>query len=152
MQSTKVQERDSTRRLSVGAELQPGGGADVRVWAPTCTRVDLAIPGTDRTLAMEREASGHFHVFDPEARPGGRYWFRLDGDRFRADPASRFQPDGPHEPSAYVDPHAFRWSDTGWTGVGSTGHVLYEFHIGTFTQVFIPILSGLLLCLCQLRF
>ena len=53
---------------------------------------------------MSREADAHFHAFDEHARAGGRYWFRLDGDRLRPDPASRHQPDGPHEPSAYVDP------------------------------------------------
>ena len=46
---------------------------------------------------MTREDSGHFTVVDPGARAGGRYWFRLDGDRLRPDPASRWQPDGPHE-------------------------------------------------------
>src|SRR5687767_1184270 len=98
---------EGARRLTVGAELQPGGGAHVRVWAPACRRVDLVIPDTSRMLPMEPEPDGHFRVFDDQARAGGRYWFRLDGDsaqpgtgdRLRPDPASRFQPGGPHEPS-----------------------------------------------------
>jgi maltooligosyltrehalose trehalohydrolase len=122
---------DVARRLTVGAELQPRGGADVRVWAPACRRVDL-IAGP-RALAMEREPDGHFRVFDEAARAGERYSFRLDGDRLRPDPASRHQPDGPHEPSAYVDPHAFRWTDHPRTGLRSTGQVVYEIHVGTFT-------------------
>src|SRR6266571_8852640 len=95
---------DVARRLTVGAELQPGGGAHVRVWAPACRRMALVIPDTTRELQMEREPDGHFRVFDADARAGGRYCFRLDGDRLRPDPASRHQPGGPHEPSAYVDP------------------------------------------------
>lgn len=125
---------DVARRLTVGAELQPGGGAHVRVWAPACGRLDLVIPDTTRVLPMEREPDGHFRVFDDEARAGGRYWFRLDGERLRPDPVSRHQPDGPHEPSAYVDPRAFPWTDRGRKGLGRIGQVVYELHVGTFTR------------------
>ena len=134
--------KETVRRLSVGAELLPEGGADVRVWAPACERVDLIQVDTNTALAMDREPDGYFHVVDPDARAGGRYWFRLDGssatpgpeDRLRADPASRHQPDGPHQPSVYVDPRAFHWTDGDWRGVGRGGHVLYELHVGTFTR------------------
>jgi maltooligosyltrehalose trehalohydrolase len=122
------------RKLTIGAELQAGGGAHVRLWAPACTSVDLVVPGVkDRVLPMEREADGHFNVFDPDARAGGRYWFRLDGERLRPDPASRWQPEGPHQPSAYVDPSAFRWTDASRKGLTPIGQVIYELHIGTFT-------------------
>ena len=128
---------DVVRRLTVGAELQQGGGAHVRVWGPLCKRIDLVTPAAggapERTLPMDREADGHFSVFDPGARAGGRYWFRLDGERLRADPASRSQPDGPHEASAYVDPAAFRWTDRTRKGLTPIGQVVYELHIGTFT-------------------
>jgi maltooligosyltrehalose trehalohydrolase len=128
-----------TRRLTVGAELQPGGGAHLRVWAPACRRVELVIPGTApdtivRSLQMDREHDGHFSIFDPDARAGGRYWFRLDGERLRPDPASRAQPDGPHGPSQYVDPSAYAWHDARWRGVERDGHVIYEMHVGTFTR------------------
>ncbi len=122
------------RRLTVGAEMQPGGGADVRVWAPACRSVELVSPDTPRVLPMAREPDGHFRVFDNQARAGGRYWFRLDGDRLRPDPASRYQPGGPHEPSAYVDPSAFPWTDGGRGGLRPVGQVVYEIHVGTFTR------------------
>jgi maltooligosyltrehalose trehalohydrolase len=124
--------------------LQTDGGAHVRVWAPACRRVDLVIPadhGETRLLPMDREGDGHFSVTDPGARAGGRYWFRLDGpsaplgagDRLRPDPASRWQPDGPHQPSAYVDPVSFTWSDHARKGLTPVGQVIYEMHVGTFT-------------------
>jgi maltooligosyltrehalose trehalohydrolase len=127
---------DVVRRLTVGAELQRGGGAHVRVWAPACQTLDLVIPGqgdADRILAMDRERDGHFSVFDANARAGGRYWLRLDGERLRPDPASRHQPEGPHRPSAYVDPTSFEWRDRDRQGLQPLGLVIYEMHIGTFT-------------------
>ena len=33
------------------------------------------------------------------------------------DPASRFQPEGPHGPSQVVDPAAFAWTDHDWQGI-----------------------------------
>jgi maltooligosyltrehalose trehalohydrolase len=133
-----MDETDVARRLTVGAELQPNGGAQVRVWAPACRSVDLVIPpnirdGTPRVIPMTREADGHFQGFDESAREGGRYWFRLDGDRLRPDPASRHQPEGPHAPSAYVDPRAFQWTDHARKGLQPVGQVVYEMHLGTFT-------------------
>ncbi len=123
------------RRLSVGAELQPDGGAHVRVWAPACRTVDVVCgSGPDaRIVPMEREASGHFAALDANARAGQTYAFRLDGERLRPDPASRAQPDGPHGPSQYIDPDAFQWTDADWRGVQRDGHVIYELHTGTFT-------------------
>ncbi|MEO6238751.1 MAG: malto-oligosyltrehalose trehalohydrolase [Vicinamibacterales bacterium] len=125
--------------MSVGAELQVGGGADVRVWAPACSRADIVIPpaagdGEPRLILMTAEANGYFHAVDEHARIGGRYWFRLDGERLRPDPASRHQPDGPHAASAYVDPGAFHWTDDRSTGLQPIGQVVYELHVGTFTD------------------
>ena len=48
---------------------------------------------------------------------GARYRYRLDGgtDTY-PDPASRFQPEGPHGPSEVVDPAAFPWTDGALAG------------------------------------
>jgi maltooligosyltrehalose trehalohydrolase len=66
---------------------------------------------------------------------GLRYGFRLDGnDQLWPDPASRWQPDGPLGLSQLVDPLAYRWEDEAWPGIKPEGQVIYEMHIGTFTQ------------------
>jgi maltooligosyltrehalose trehalohydrolase len=68
-----------------------------------------------------------------QAKPGARYRFRLDGKDAFPDPASRWQPEGPHGPSEIVAPDEYAWTDADWRGVGAEGQVLYEMHIGTFT-------------------
>ena len=71
----------------------------------------------------------------PRAPSRARYRYRLDDDpNTYPDPASRFQPDGPHGPSEIVDPKTFRWTDSDWPGVSLVGQVIYELHVGTFTR------------------
>src|SRR5207253_1745508 len=120
------------RRLPVGAEPQPHGGVHFRVWAPVRQGVDVVADGKSFSLAAE--GGGYFSGTWSEARTGLRYRFRFgEGDAF-PDPASRFQPDGPHGPSQVVDASSFGWTDAGWRGASLPGQVLYEMHVGTFTQ------------------
>jgi maltooligosyltrehalose trehalohydrolase len=122
----------TSRRLSAGVELQNGGEAHARVWAPARRRVEFVIEG-GASHSLDRGEDGYFEARIPNVAAGTRYWFRLDGERLRPDPASRFQPDGPAGPSMIVDPAAFGWTDQSWTGIEPRGQVLYEIHIGTFT-------------------
>ena len=87
----------SARRLPIGAEVTPDG-VDFRVWAPKRNRVEAVIEGAP-TVELERENCGYFSGFAPGAKAGARYRFRLDGGQSFPDPASRFQPEGPHGPS-----------------------------------------------------
>jgi len=122
------------RRLPIGAEPQPDGGVHFRLWAPRCREVAVEIEGLKPTV-MEAEADGYFSCGVRSARVGMRYRFRLDrGDLALPDPASRFQPDGPHGPSTIVAPDDFVWSDQSWHGIPRERLVIYELHIGTFTQ------------------
>src|SRR5689334_11518830 len=99
------------RRLSIGAELVRGG-AHFRVFAPKRQRVDVVLdgPGSRRTVRLVREEDGHFAGMADGIAAGTRYQLQLDGgERLFPDPASRFQPEGPHGPSEIVDPSTFRW-------------------------------------------
>ena len=70
----------------------------------------------------------------PGAGVGTRYSYLLDDDRQSyPDPASRYQPDGPHRASSVVDPAAYAWQDGDWRGLPLEGQIVYELHIGTFT-------------------
>ncbi len=86
-----------------------------------------------RSTPLQAEADGYFSGHVPGARPGTRYQFQLDDLPMPlADPASRWQPDGPAGPSVVTDA-GFAWTDHDWRGVGAEGQVFYEVHIGTFT-------------------
>ena len=125
------------RRLPVGAEVLPGGGSHFRVWAPRCAVVEVVLESTNGTatspIPLERDEQGYFSGVVIEARAGMRYRFRLDADQLVPDPASRFQPQGPHGPSEIIDPAQFDWHDGDWRGVELPGQVIYEMHIGAYT-------------------
>ena len=122
------------RRLPVGAEPQPGGGVHFRIWAPRVREIAVEIEGA-RPMPLEAEAAGYYSGLVAEARPGMRYGFRTDTlDKLLPDPVSRFQPEGPHGPSEIIDPGTFRWTDQGWRGRKREDLVVYEMHVGSFTQ------------------
>ena len=121
----------------LGAIPLAEGGTGFRVWAPKRSRVEVvfevAEPGR-REAELAAEGDGWFSGVVPWARAGDLYRYRLDGEGPHPDPASRFQPDGPFGPSRIVDPSAFAWTDSAWRGVALPGRVLYETHVGTFTE------------------
>ncbi len=121
------------RRLPIGAELLDRRGAHFRVWAPRRKRVDVVFEDA-RIIPLETEEGGYFSGAADPVAASALYRFRLDGsDRCYPDPASRFQPAGPHGPSQVVDPDIFRWTDDAWKGIRIEGQIIYEMHIGTFT-------------------
>jgi len=125
------------RRLPIGAEVVPEG-VHFRVWAPGHRKVEVVLFGEETgapvaAFALSAEEEGYFSGTCREARAGSLYRYRLGGGNSFPDPASRFQPEGPHGPSRVVDP-AFSWSDREWPGIIREGHVIYEMHIGTYTR------------------
>ncbi|HSL21638.1 MAG TPA: malto-oligosyltrehalose trehalohydrolase [Vicinamibacterales bacterium] len=122
------------RRLPIGAE-PIDGRVHFRVWAPKHHRVGVVVVRGAREACApleEEEGAGYHAGFIDGAAVGDRYWFDTDAGRF-PDPASRFQPEGPHGPSEIIDPGAFRWTDQSWGGIDREGQVIYEMHVGTFT-------------------
>lgn len=123
------------RRLPIGAEVQEAGGVHFRVWAPRSRSVVVEFYGkgkAERAAELKEEANGYFSGLIQDARAGDLYKFKLEHGTF-PDPASRFQPEGPHGPSQIIDPKTFRWSDQRWAGLPAKELVLYEMHLGTFT-------------------
>jgi maltooligosyltrehalose trehalohydrolase len=103
------------------------------MWAPASKTLRVVLDGGG-TLALQGEDSGYFSGFVPQAHAGSRYKYLLEDGQACPDPASRFQPEGPHGWSEVVDAAAFQWTDRNWHGIALPRQVIYEMHIGTFTQ------------------
>jgi maltooligosyltrehalose trehalohydrolase len=122
-------------RMPFGAQLTAAGKVRFRLWAPAAQQVDVILyhSGGTLPLAMRSLPGGWFALETDAARAGSRYRFRLDGVREVADPASRCNPQGVHEPSEVIDPTAFAWDDAGWRAPPWHAAVIYELHVGAFT-------------------
>ena len=103
-----------------------------RLWAPLAERVLIRIEQRGE-WTMRRRQDGWHVVEVKDARIGDRYKFVL-GDGFAVpDPASRFQPEDVHGPSELIDP-LFEWQTQGWKGRRWEEIVIYELHVGAFTE------------------
>lgn len=122
-------------KLLPGAHYRGGGICDFHVWAPLRKAMSVAFPESGRKLSMEKGPGEYWTLSAGDVAPGALYQYGLDDAGLkRPDPASRFQPEGVHGPSAVVDPSAFAWSDSAWRGIPLEDLIIYELHVGTATE------------------
>lgn len=114
-----------------GALALPSGGARFRIWAPA--EQSMTVEVDDVAHAMARDGDGWFECEVATARPGSRYMFVLADDMRVPDPASRAQAGDVHGPSIVTaDDHD--WRNPQWQGRPWPESVIYELHVGTFTE------------------
>ncbi|HLI52577.1 MAG TPA: malto-oligosyltrehalose trehalohydrolase, partial [Thermomicrobiaceae bacterium] len=132
-----------TTSQSIGAIYLGDNRVRFRVWAPKADAVEVRIRPVDRQTAelrleispvLDEEAPGYFELLVENTPPGTRYTYVINHQQDYPDPASRWQPDGVHGPSAVVDTAAIEWTDEHWTGVALRDYVIYELHVGTFSE------------------
>lgn len=79
-----------------------------------------------------------WHEPDGPAYPWLDYAFRVDGGEPTPDPRTAWQPHGVHGPSRWFQAGAHEWQAATWAGprqgAGILGGVVYELHVGTFTD------------------
>jgi maltooligosyltrehalose trehalohydrolase len=119
--------------MPFGAELT-ATGARFRLWAPAAQQVRLCL-GDGRQEPMDAVGGGFFERHCEGIGAGLRYGFQIDcSGPVVPDPASRFNPDDVHAMSELVDPEAFAWQDGDWHGRPWRDAVIYELHVGAFTD------------------
>jgi len=118
----------------LGAHYLGSGKCTFKVWTPNSQSVSIKITTPDeRDIALDAQKRGYWQRSVEDIKPGSRYYYRLNGQTDRPDPASNFQPEGIYGPSAVTDHNSFSWSDENWKPVALEKIVIYELHVGTFT-------------------
>jgi maltooligosyltrehalose trehalohydrolase len=117
--------------LRFGAVPVGNGEVELHVWAPSVE--SLAVDLADGRHPLDHVGNGIYKARFP-AVAGDEYRLVVDGAESFPDPCSRAQPHGVRGPSAVVDTGAFAWTDESWEGVPLDDLVIYELHVGTFTD------------------
>ncbi|HVR24227.1 MAG TPA: malto-oligosyltrehalose trehalohydrolase [Candidatus Polarisedimenticolia bacterium] len=122
--------------MHFGAECREDGSVRFRLWAPALHQVEISFAGVkgSKPIPLKRREHGWFELTTDAAGPGTLYYFRIDGEKEVPDPASRFQPRDVHGPSEVIDPNVFNWKDEAWRGRDWNEAVLYEVHVGAFSE------------------
>lgn len=118
----------------LGASLLADGRCTFKVWAPHANQVEVKLCSQKRALALTPEPRGYHTGVFADVEPDALYMYRLNGGKERADPASRFQPDGVFGPSQIICLSDENWTDRAWHGLELKEYILYELHVGTYTS------------------
>jgi len=118
----------------LGATYLGNSRCQFLVWAPFIQKVDVHIVSPkERIVPLEKHAQGYHQAIVDGVEPGSLYFYLLNGQKEHPDPASRYQPKGVHGPSQVVD-LCFLWEDDHWSGLPLQEFIIYELHVGAFTQ------------------
>jgi len=121
---------------NLGAHPRGDGTTLFRVWAPRAQTLHVRTGGAELALTDVGLS------VDEGVAPVGAcadYQFVLrDAEHGEAqvlpDPSSRHQPEGLRGPSRVLDTGGFSWTDAGWSPPALAELVLYELHVGAFTE------------------
>jgi len=119
----------------VGAIKNTDGTYQITVWAPHAEKVELIISGKEAPLPLTKDSYGYWQSEKlKDLASNTRYMFQLDSGQKLPDPASQSQPEGVHSWSEIVDHSAYKWGDDDWRPVPLSDMIIYELHVGTFTD------------------
>lgn len=105
----------------------------LEVWAPFARGVDLVVNRHQEEMLANPQRKGWWK--SSRAYPAGtRYGYVIDGRGPFPDPRSPSQPDGVHGLSSMVDHGLHPWTDRNWQQPPWKKTVIYELHVGTFSE------------------
>ena len=133
---------DSTPSSRPGMGARPyGGGTAFRVWAPDAQSVAVTgdFTGWAAGVPLAREPAGTWSADIPGAVPGQAYQYVITtgaGPLTRVDPYARqvVNENGLAVKAVIYDEGAFGWGEARYCSPGWTELVIYELHVGSFSE------------------
>lgn len=101
----------------------------IRVWAPKAQQISI-VPKAGTITVMEKSGD----VFEcSDLDNVDLYSLKVNDEQQFPDPKSFFLPEGVHGPSEICTSN-FQWQDEQWQGINTDQLIIYELHVGTFTD------------------
>lgn len=122
---------DVTKR-GIGINLLADNRAEIKVWSPQAKAITVITPNAK--IPLQKSEMGYWLTTTAELSEGTRYKIQVDDATPFPDPASLYQPEGVHNDSEVVNVSAYPWKETGWNNLPLEDYILYELHVGTFTD------------------
>lgn len=122
-----------SHKMRFGAEVR-NGSTRFKIWAPKCKTMKLKLKGRRTLIELDAVGDGWHRVDVEGVGAGTLYKYVLPDGTAIPDPTSRHQPEGIHGFSEVIDPRTFVWTDRDWKGRPWEEAIIYELHVGTFTE------------------
>jgi maltooligosyltrehalose trehalohydrolase len=120
--------------MKVGAHYSNDRRCEFIVWAPFLKEVSVhMVSPSERLVPLIPQSDGYWKATIDGISAGTRYFYKLNENCKRPDPASNYQPHGVHGPSEIIDHASFQWNDDIWRGIAPSEMIIYELHTGTFS-------------------
>jgi maltooligosyltrehalose trehalohydrolase len=118
-------------RRTIGINLVEGK-AVANIWAPFAEKVAVVVG--DKDIELTRQEYGYWQSIADKITAGTKYKVRIDNHLPLPDPCSLSQPDGVHSESEVIDLSHFQWSTATWNNLPLEDYIIYELHVGTFSE------------------
>lgn len=112
-----------------GPTIHDDGTTTFRLWAPQAEAANVIV--ADRAPESMAPSGDGFFEIRADACAGELYGFDIGIDKVLPDPASRFQPNGVHGRSQLIE---LCQCETFGKGLSKKDLIIYELHVGTFTD------------------
>jgi len=130
----------------MGANLEGGGGATFRAWAPLANAVYIngtfggaAMSGQSANLLLAKDANGYWTGYVAAAQEGDPYRFWVEGPGgkgYKRDPYAReLSPAGafPNCDSLIRSASVYPWHDSAFVTPDFSNMIIYQLHVGTYS-------------------
>lgn len=120
---------------SQGACYDSNGDCTFTIFAPKNRNLTLRLTQKEtENHTMEMDSFGYHTIKVKNCSSNMQYCYLQDNEICLPDPASRYQPNGITGPSRTVNHFTYNWRGDSFAGISAEDMIIYETHIGTFTD------------------
>lgn len=116
----------------IGYFKDQDGNGHYRIFAPFCDSLTIELDKTHEKIELQKDSNGYFDSKIKTLPNGTLYWLIKNNKDYLPDPTSKYQPFDVHSASQITEIE--KVNNQNWKGIDYKDAIIYELHIGTFTN------------------